>query len=73
MGKMTGSEMRDCLSILRWTQRHLAEILTADERLVRKWAADKVEIPDNIADWLRLLAGALRSLPKQPEGWIIRD
>jgi len=68
---MTATEMRECLSLLHWSQRHLSEVLTTDERLIRKWASAKVEVPANVATWLRTLAQVHQKHP-HPVGWEIR-
>ena len=68
---MTATELRECLDALCWSQRHLGDVLTADERLIRKWAAGRVAIPENVAVWLRTLAAVHRAHP-HPDGWEIR-
>jgi len=52
---MTPDRLRECLSLLRWTQRGLAEVLECDDRLVRRWASGGAEIPASVAAWLETL------------------
>ena len=43
---MSADRFRECLSILHWSQRGLAEILYCDDRLV---TADVTGVPDGMA------------------------
>ena len=52
---MTPQRLRECLALLRWSQRGLADALDADERQVRRWAAGAA-IPPAVAAWLDRLA-----------------
>jgi transcriptional regulator with XRE-family HTH domain len=52
---MTPARLRECLALLRWSQRGLAEALACDERQVRRWAAGAT-VPPAIAAWLDRLA-----------------
>lgn len=52
---MTSDRFRECLALLHWSQRGLADALEMDERQVRRWAAGAT-IPRPIADWLEKLA-----------------
>jgi ribosome-binding protein aMBF1 (putative translation factor) len=52
---MTPERMRECLSLLRWSQRGLADALDMDERQVRRWAAGAA-VPAAVAAWLDRLA-----------------
>ena len=60
---MTPTEFRDCLALMHWSQRGFAAIIGKDERQVRRWAAGQGEIPDDIANWLALIATAMRTNP----------
>jgi len=51
---MTPTRMRECLAALGLSQRGLASVLNCQERLVRAWAAGKIEIPELVVDWLEL-------------------
>ena len=55
---MTPTRMRECLEILRWSQRELAATLGCNDRLVRRWAegAPDYAVPANIGEWLEVLA-----------------
>jgi transcriptional regulator with XRE-family HTH domain len=52
---MTPDRFRECLALLHWSQRGLADILGMDERQVRRWASGAT-IPEPIADWMEKLA-----------------
>lgn len=41
--------MSECLTLVRWSQRGLADVLECDNRLVRRWAAGESEIPAGVA------------------------
>ena len=69
---MTGSRLRQCLALLRWSQRGLAEALGCDDRLVRRWAADGAPIPAGVSDWLETLAKVHAHHPA-PAGWRRRE
>jgi len=53
---MTPDRLRECLALLRWSQRGLADALGADERQVRRWSAGSYAIPEAVAVWLDRLA-----------------
>ena len=53
---MTPDRFRDCLAVIGWSQRKLAERLDKDERQVRRWAAGEYAVPTEIAAWLERLA-----------------
>ena len=53
---MTPDRLRECLALLHWSQRGLAEILYCDDRLVRRWAQGSEPMPQSIAGWLEKLA-----------------
>lgn len=53
---MTPARLRECLALLRWSQRGLADTLAADERQVRRWAAGAYAVPEPVAAWLERLA-----------------
>jgi transcriptional regulator with XRE-family HTH domain len=64
---MTPDELRECLGVIGWTQRELAEELGIDDRTVRLfWAMGRKPVPDNVAEWLRAIAAAHAA---RPEGW----
>lgn len=68
---MTPDRFRECLTLLRWSQRGLAEALECDDRLVRRWASGDADIPPSVAAWLAALADAHAALPA-PTGWRTR-
>jgi transcriptional regulator with XRE-family HTH domain len=49
---MTPTRLRECLALLRWSQRGLADALGRPEGTVRQWARGAVRIPDDVAAWL---------------------
>ena len=55
---MSADRFRECLSMLHWSQRGLAEILYCDDRLVRRWAQGSEPVPESIARWIEKLVGA---------------
>lgn len=65
---MTGARLRECLALLRWSQRELAQALGCNDRLTRRWAGDGAPIPENVADWLETLAHAHANHPP-PAKW----
>ena len=65
---MTPDRIRECLAMLRWTQRGLADALGCDDRLVRRWASGDAEIPASVAAWLETLARVHAATPP-PAGW----
>jgi transcriptional regulator with XRE-family HTH domain len=52
---VTPDRLRECLALLRWSQRGLAEALDCDERQIRRWAAGAA-VPPAVAAWLDRLA-----------------
>jgi hypothetical protein len=61
---MTPDRLRECLALLHWSQRGLAEILYCDDRLIRRWAQGSEPVPESIARWLERLASALEASPR---------
>jgi hypothetical protein len=61
---MTPDRLRECLALLHWSQRGLAEILFCDDRLVRRWAQGSEPIPQSIAGWLERLADTAEAMPR---------
>jgi DNA-binding transcriptional regulator YdaS (Cro superfamily) len=53
---MTPTRLRECLAILRWSQRGLADALGRPEGTVRQWARGAVQIPPDVAAWLEAAA-----------------
>ena len=60
---MTPDRLRECLVLLRWSQRGLAEALGLDERQVRRWATGAASVPDSVAAWLERRATAAAADP----------
>ena len=53
---MTPTRLRECLALLRWSQRGLADALDRPEGTVRQWARGAVQIPADVAAWLEVRA-----------------
>jgi transcriptional regulator with XRE-family HTH domain len=49
---MTPDRFRECVDVLQWSQRQLAEVIGVDDRTVRRWAAGATPIPGRVAKWL---------------------
>ena len=65
---MTPARLRECLALLRWSQRGLADALGHSEGTVRGWARGTRTAPPNVATWLEALAAAHAARPL-PAGW----
>ena len=60
---MTPTRLRECIALLRWSQRGLADAIGVDEARVRKWARGVGEVPDEVASWLERRADAMAADP----------
>jgi transcriptional regulator with XRE-family HTH domain len=60
---MTPDRFRECVDVLQWSQRQLAECIGVDDRLVRRWASGATEIPDHIEAWLERVAHLINTTP----------
>lgn len=49
---MTPARLRECVTLLRWSQRGLATALNRPEGTVRQWARGATRIPADVAAWL---------------------
>lgn len=65
---MTPTRLRECLALLRWSQRGLADILDAHQTTVRRWATGAQPIPDNVAAWLERLS-EVHARHEYPDDW----
>ena len=65
---MSPARLRECLALLRWSQRGLAEALNCDDRLVRRWAAGDGTVPPDVVGWLER-AAAFHVANPAPDGW----
>ena len=52
---MDAAGFRECLHVIGWTQRGFANLVKADSRQVRRWAAGDAVIPEHISEWLRYI------------------
>ena len=60
---MTPSRLRECLVLLRWSQRGLAGALNKDEGGIRMMARGARSIPLALAAWLETLAAVHQANP----------
>lgn len=60
---MTPTRLRECLALLRWSQRGLADALGMDEARVRKMARGAADVPGELAAWLERRAEAMAADP----------
>ena len=65
---MTPTRLRECLQLLHWSQRGLADVLSYSEGTVRGWARGARQVPPEVAAWLERLAAAHAENPL-PDGW----
>jgi hypothetical protein len=65
---MTPTRLHECLQILGWSQRELADRIGMGERNARRWAKGEIEVPAAIAVWLESLAAVFAAHPV-PENW----
>ena len=60
---MTPTRRRECLALLRWTQRGFAAAIGVDEGTVRRWLRGSGEAPQAIDAWLERRAMAMADDP----------
>lgn len=60
---MSPDRLRECLDVLHWSQRGLADILGLDERQVRRCAAGQSQLRDGESAWLERRARAMEADP----------
>lgn len=66
---MSPQELRETLKLIGWSQHSCAEYLGIDSRSIKNnWASGDKPIPQNLADWLRVLAAFHRQHP-YPHDW----
>ena len=65
---MTPDRFRECLELIGWGQRALADWLGINYVTVRRWASGAQDIPPAVATWLERLADTHQAYPL-PEGW----
>lgn len=63
---MTPTRFMECLGLLRWSKRTLAEAASLDERQVRRWTAGQADVPPAIAAWLERAARFHAANPVPP-------
>ena len=69
---MPPTRLREILGALHWSQRDLADLLSCNERLVRRWAAGQAALPSPVAGWLEArLVDHQHNLP--PTEWRSRE
>lgn len=64
---MNMAELREILTVMRWSQRELARIVGISEGVVRKWARGAAPVPEYVGKWLRTVSAPIkeRPFPKQ--------
>lgn len=55
---MTPTRRRECLALLRWTQRGFAAVIGWDEGTVRRWLSGALAVPQ----WVPLALAGLKRL-----------
>lgn len=60
--------LADILTLLRWSNRGLADILGVPEQTVRRWRRGSAPTPEPVGAWLCALADAHEANPP-PEEW----
>ncbi len=65
---MTSTRLRECLNLMGWSQRGLADLLGLHETRVRRWARGLIDVPPEVASWLETLAAVHEAHPV-PAGW----
>ncbi len=65
---MNATRLRECLTLMGWSQRGLAEMLGLHETRVRRWARGLMDVPPEVAAWLETLA-AVHAAHPMPAGW----
>ena len=60
---MNGRDLQNSLLCLGWSFRMLSTLTGYDERHVRRWAADEVPVPVDVAAWLLRRRDALINDP----------
>jgi len=70
---MTPDRLRECLALLRWSQRGLADALAMDERQVRRWATGAASMPDQVAAWLERRAAEMAADPPPARQAALQD
>lgn len=60
---MTPTRRRECLAVLRWTQRNFARAVEWDEGTVRRWLRVGGDAPPEVDAWLERRAQAMAADP----------
>ncbi|HTI78963.1 MAG TPA: hypothetical protein VL614_00780 [Acetobacteraceae bacterium] len=62
--RMTAERFRQALDVLAMNSRDIAGWINADDRTVRRWASGKLDIPQDVSDWLEGLTAYLEQNPR---------
>lgn len=65
---MTPERLQECLDILHWSNRALADEIDGNERLVRRMMAGETTVPPKVAAWLERLVAYHQKHPA-PQDW----
>lgn len=60
---MTARQFTRCLDLIGWTLRGAADRLGLPPTRIRRWADGDYPVPDEVAQWLQVLANAHRNNP----------
>ena len=61
---MTPERFRECLDIIGYTTRGIADLLGRDDRRIRRWSGGTIAIPADVAEWLEGYAQAIERYHK---------
>jgi hypothetical protein len=68
---VTPARFRDCLTALGLSANDLARILDCSDRITRRWASGRTEVPIGVGRWLEKWVAVRRAHPDPtpPEDW----
>jgi ribosome-binding protein aMBF1 (putative translation factor) len=65
---VTPYAFREALDMIGWSLRGLADRLSCDDRMVRRWASGEMTVPPSIARWLTTLQRC-HARNQAPDDW----
>lgn len=60
---MTPARLRECLDLLGWSQRELANQIGLHETRTRRWASGRYPVPPPVEQWLERLVACHAANP----------
>ena len=63
---MAPARLRECLDIMRWTNRGFAKDIERDEHTVRRYLLGLEPVPNHIAAWVDTVAAFMAAHPPPP-------